>query len=1706
MRFGTGKKENGGFTLVEMLAVTAILMILFAVGAVQVVRNSRFLKITELDNMAREIYLAAENRAMLLAKNGTLEEAVRKAAVKEAGAPVELGTLADPSKLHYIKYSFGDAIPKDLLPNGVMDSALLTGSFYVVYEVSTGSVTDVFYAEKTADLDEAITGYFAGASDFRAFYGQWKAASADDIGSAKRVEKKAKIGYYGGAPANPAPDIPELEVLPAPVIEIINGDELVLKVTYEDEDPAAGVSRTLKTTLTYGGCTVELPTVSVGIEIGKKVCIWMLDTLDVPTISVDNKKQFKDWFEGATNKPAYFGGNFTVNAILERDGAIGTPAAPKNENSLFGTASGDGEKAYLYNLRHLQNLDTAFSKAGGKKEAYQMADIDAGELKGYNAAGAFETLTDPAGNPKSYEFKPIFHGTEEDNQITLYRVYRETTGGEYFKIENLKIKDMKKIFYEEENAFGVLVRKERPAAGLFAQMRDGTFENVRLFGAEVTYTEEPAGFGESHIGSLLGNGGHVTFINCQVGKAGTDGAVKITGVKLAGGLAGSVYENSKFEDCTIENLTVEGDKQSGGLVGDGGDTSFTNCKVGAAGAVSIKSKDLAGGLAGVTWKKNTGTTVSGCDVDKLTVVSTSIGSSGNINSAGGLIGASGDETKFINCNLKQVAVNSEQIAGGLVGNTWRNPAETANNTFENCTVVEDLRVTSNTAAAGGLMGAGENAVFTDCTVQKVGRIAVIGGTQSGGLLGRGGNIRFQNCEVGRDVSGKTGEITVSSNDLTGGLAGYGWNNVWFETCRVGNLTVTSTNRAAGGLLGYEYGEGAGISVAFTDCKVGGLGPVKVNAVTSAGGLVGWQDSKVVAAMVSRCDVENLEVTSGGHAGGMVGYASKTEYTDCKIIGKAEESGKVKIKGEYNVGGMAGYATETAKFTNCSIINANVESGGRGGGLLGAGANISFSNCAVDAADVSASWGMAGGLLGEAATTVGFTNDCKVGENGKVTVKGYDVAGGMAGTATTVTDFINCFVVNATVDSTTQVAGGMIGKAGEVKEPGFKNCTIGQVTVTADKQAGGMVGVVTTTTITQFYDCSVSNATVKSTTQNAGGLAGAATNDVYFAGCSVIKATVKSDAQNAGGLLGTATTIGFTSCKVGEGGQVTVQGSINAGGIAGKAGTATTFDDCSVSNTKVTSSNQAAGGMVGAAANANFTKNCMVGGNGDVTVTGNTMAGGMAGSVTNTVNFTDCLVFRATVTSTSNAAGGLLGVATDTANFTKCSVSSATTVTSANDAAGGLLGTAAKADFKENCKVGGDGTITVTGKLQTGGMAGKVTTVTGFDSCFVVNAGVESKNNAAGGLIGEAGTVKDAGFKNCKVGEGGKVTVKGSTQAGGMAGIAGIAGITTTVTKFDNCSVFNTGVTSTSTTTTQAIGTGGLAGKTQGTAILTSCKAVNTNVAGGNTSRAGGLVGEAAKVEFTGCQVFLDGAYLTNLKNSMQTASNLTYQITGGDAAGGLVGWLTNGSTITNSFAATLVTAAKDTGGLVGNINGNVLVTIKTSYADCYLKGEHVGGLVGMDRGVAAVTLENVYAAGFVTGATAESGGLCGGWIDNNTVMKNVYAVMHYDQGISTTIHPLMNATDGKANRAQCYYLKNSKINMSGWYPSSEGKTYTGMISLNLVDTEFEKKTSADSHSYKLGAYADKGNNVSYPFYGLKGLPHYGDWIAQASSAYSLEGQ
>lgn len=618
MKFKAREKRNSGFTLVEMLAVTAIVVILLAIGMVAVVHYVRWLRITELDNSAREIYLAAENRAVLLSAGGRLDKLVTEANGKTMALPAEErgatplaagGAAQQSAQARYIYYDSaaggGEDVLAELLPQGTIDPALRGGCFYVVYEIKTdedgtqsglGSVTDVFYAEESDPWKN---------EGFETFYQQWKGSSRQ-----RRLDEKKMFGYYGGAAAENG----GANSLKAPLLEVINGEELIVRLTYSRP---AGEARTAEVTLYYDGCRVrldELPRGKWWTEETKQdvfqntvthTCTWVLDTLK------ENGPRFRDLFDAnldaVTGNPGPMGGDFTVTARI-RSTTVASPdvvSAPRN--SLFADGSG-GETAYVENLRHLQNLDHNFSKVEGKTAAIQTGDIDCG-------ASVFT----------GYEFVPI-----ENAQLTSYcGAHAASEGAEaaaHF------IKGMKVTAASANGRNG----------GLFSTVPSGMeFRDVCLLNTSVKM-----GAGVS-TGALAGVATGTTFTNCWVYWEGEE-LEELKASIPESGLADNHYQ-------------ITG-SSAGGLVGQLNGGTITDCLA----ATLVKGTTVAGGLVGQT----TGVTVSTSYADCYLVAPT----------AGGLIGTAGGTVTLTNVYAAGFIDNTveDAVAAGLCnGNATANHAYSA---------------------------------------------------------------------------------------------------------------------------------------------------------------------------------------------------------------------------------------------------------------------------------------------------------------------------------------------------------------------------------------------------------------------------------------------------------------------------------------------------------------------------------------------------------------------------------------------------------------------------------------------------------------------------------------------------------------------------------------------------------------------------------------------------------------------------------------------------------------------------------------------------------------------------------------------------------------------------------------------------------------------------------------------------------------------
>lgn len=573
----TKKTRNGGFTLLETLLTVAILIILMALSAVGVARYKDYLDVTELDNAARDIYMAAENRVVLLQNSGAAAATLSTSASSGSSlATVNYGEGSEQKTAVVLSSTESATTLDKLLPEGVIDPALRDGRFYILYDEDTRHVVEVFYAEGAFGLtDENLP-------TLRADRSTRVSAFRDKSNSIERL-----VGYYGSA----AGDKIGTKPLPTPGVEVFidNGEELTLKVTYtlpEGLPTGVTVTCTPSVSLTYDGTQkvddliTGRPPVITGGDLanaasGSQVTYeWVLDSLEKDA-GGNYIKQFKDL--GLTG----LGGDFTVTASLElkADGYIESSYyARDTDNSLFAKQTRDEDTAYIANLRHLQNLCADFSNVrDGITGAKQLNDIDC--EKYYKNDGT--TVLDGA-----YKFTPITNGnlTEYDgqnNHITNLTTTTSAAAGLFGTVSNdLKVLNTRVCWTKPEN---LVQLADKPTDYLYAVSGNSTGGMIgSITGGDVRIENSFAATtvkGTAAAGGLVGSktGGTLTIQNsyadCYL-KAGADANASAAG--LVGSGTGNAND-TKLQNSYAAGFIVEpGEKVStAGLVN--GSATATKC-------------------------------------------------------------------------------------------------------------------------------------------------------------------------------------------------------------------------------------------------------------------------------------------------------------------------------------------------------------------------------------------------------------------------------------------------------------------------------------------------------------------------------------------------------------------------------------------------------------------------------------------------------------------------------------------------------------------------------------------------------------------------------------------------------------------------------------------------------------------------------------------------------------------------------------------------------------------------------------------------------------------------------------------------------------------------------------------------------------------------------------------------------------------------
>lgn len=621
------RKSRKGFTLPEVLVVVAIVATALAVAVPAAIGSVRHMQLRELDDTARSIFLAAQNRMTAMVGNGTFEEFAKDDAGAEvcgklSDTPSDFPKKADgttidtshgdPANLRYLDSDVNtheDALA-ELLPAGSIELDLTDHHYVVEYNCVTGAVYAVWYSDKTFTYDSAVL-----PRDY------------DD-----RLKKSPLVGYYGGSGVEYA----LVGQMPVPEVTLTNAEELRLHI--EMPMPSAGsdsfgtgeIGLEIKLTGKTSGVTKTIVKRSLTNPIllceGKKADL-MLDTLntypnDTPPTDNENSwtagQHFYKWAD--VDFPEVGAGQLipgedisvTVTTYFVDKDSTGKLYLPKSVtvsgNSLFARVEEKADPdpgiaetvstAMIACGRHLQNLDILM--ATGK--------ITGGHIgtDGNTLAPKGKEIT-AAEQIEEIDFQAV-NGTHDDDNDIYYWANTYGTVNDDGTIADDSLKSFLSINNEalqSYNGYSLPIRNisitedSAQAAGLLAGIKGTTDADGAVTPAELNNVVliNPAATGTSNVGALAGVAGNVKIENCQVyleaDDYNPDTAPKIAAKAAAttanvGGLVGAVQNTVDITDSFASAVGEGRGGGTGGLVG----------AVDASGMLTITKSYAAGYLTG----------------------------------------------------------------------------------------------------------------------------------------------------------------------------------------------------------------------------------------------------------------------------------------------------------------------------------------------------------------------------------------------------------------------------------------------------------------------------------------------------------------------------------------------------------------------------------------------------------------------------------------------------------------------------------------------------------------------------------------------------------------------------------------------------------------------------------------------------------------------------------------------------------------------------------------------------------------------------------------------------------------------------------------------------------------------------------------------------------------------------------------------------
>ena len=599
------KRNKRGFTLAEVMIVVAITMILSAFGFVAVINYLRSYSQLEMDGIAKEMFIAAQNHLSMAESQGLLEE-------------IDKGN-SEGNDVYYFIVGDNDSYPDSgyddvldlILPFGSIDDTARLGGSYIIryqYNASRSRILDVFYSSESLRYGHTFTD-----SD----YAEVMNIRSSEYRRNRRYfgSDNSVIGYYGGEDALSNITSKKLET---PSVEVVNGDRLYVKINNSKNcignslsENADGMNLKLLIKGKTSGASKVVYLIKDGVVQDSNNSLSELEFVldDITVFGKHFEEQFPELLAGENISVEVVADNSKYLSNVVSGGEVDT-------NGLYGNLD-SSNTAIIKTIRHLENLGKSISNHEvfeSEVSAKLEADLDWNQYV-YNIKNE-NNVTDvnvlrynnmfPFNGinfiPVSNDVKTTFTGSKDGDSIgysinnvviNCTNVYDTTVGisvGIFDSLTNgSRISNVRFI---DCDIRGYDVRTENIGT-VAGYANNTTFDNIAVyatsyFNADVYYGRNAGGIvGNMNGGSIVRSSASVP-VNATVNAGGLVG--NMNAASISGSYSGGHTVNGKYSD-TLFNVT--GNSTGGGLAGYSSYSSIIN-SFSTCSAVAT----YAGGLAG----------------------------------------------------------------------------------------------------------------------------------------------------------------------------------------------------------------------------------------------------------------------------------------------------------------------------------------------------------------------------------------------------------------------------------------------------------------------------------------------------------------------------------------------------------------------------------------------------------------------------------------------------------------------------------------------------------------------------------------------------------------------------------------------------------------------------------------------------------------------------------------------------------------------------------------------------------------------------------------------------------------------------------------------------------------------------------------------------------------------------------------------------